>query len=850
MFDTDPDEFVFGNDYNNNTIPDFREDDMKLDTLYNLDRQGYHYFFKYEKDLPQYSEEDCRLYGILLGDGHITKKKGEAGVTLNTTTKLPTMKFVEGYLKNHGIHFWKTTHPNTGTPALRWMSTNVQFPFNRAMLYDSDGEKRFYPPFLHLPKEKLKAVFLGMMETDGTYRKGKEIYLELSSFQTIECIRYILLRMGVATSGYRRDRRGNVSNLVRGDKIITKKETMVLRIPKVGWICELLGRKDPSKTINFFEYDGRLWSRVIRNKVIAEPKTEFVVDLLMERKEDTDKEVTANFLTCIGSAHNGGKRPGAGTAHLPAWHIDFEKFLELRKATGPESARARDLFYAVWLSDEFMRRVKRDEEWTLFCPNKAKGLEKVWGIEFEMLYRFYEEKALQGKISHFRRVKARELWKSIILTQIETGMPFILLKDACNRKSNQKNLGTIRLSNLCTEILLYTDKDNIGSCILAAAALNSCVELFNPGPSQASSSTSRARYIFNFKKLEGIVTDLVRNLNRVIDRNFYPADVPQIKNSNFQTRPLGIGVHGLADVFAMMDLVWDSKEAKDLNIQIFETMYYAATKESINLAKIHGPYPAFAGSPASKGQFQFDMWDIEEFQRSAEKVPSSEITLDMLQNRKGPATNRYDWETLRKEMMKHGLRNSLLMALMPTASSAHILGNNESMEPYTQHTYTRSVLSGKFLIVNKHLVKDLQEIGLWNTKTVREVWSNQGSIADVTEEDLSGAVLSRLIFLKKKYRTVFEMSQKILLDMALDRGRYICQTQSFNCFMKNPSFPKLNAFHMYGWEKGAKTGMYYLRQPAIYDPINFSLNSINIPSNKGKNRNIVCDGDVCFACST
>ncbi len=563
-------------------------------------------------------------------------------------------------------------------------------------------------------------------------------------------------------------------------------------------------------------------------------------------------KVTDQILVTV---NQGGKRKGSGAAYLCDWHIDIEEFLDLRNAAGSDNMRARNIFLALMLSDEFMRRVEGNKQWTLFCPNKARGLDIKWGLEFEMLYRTYEKKVAQGKITLFRKVSARELWKKIILTQIETGMPFILYKDAINRKSNQKNLGTIRLSNLCTEIALFTDKDNIGSCNLGAIALDTCVK-FCPKEdnsrfeSRKYTSVKRGAY-FDFGKLERLTRDMVRNINQVIDRNYYPPEVPQIKTANLHNRPIGVGVLALADAFAMLDIIWTSDKACKLNEMIFETMYYAAVSESIELAKIYGSYESFKGSPASKGLFQFDLWDLEQIEMSLtlrDNISSSYLK-KYFENRRGPATDRYDWNALRCDMKKYGLRNSLLLALMPTASTANILGKNECFEPFTQHVYARTVLSGQFVVINKHLVSDFQKINLWNTKVVRNLWANKGSIAKISEEGLTSKQIARLQFLKQKYLTVFEISQKVLLDMSLDRGRYLCQSQSFSCWMIDPTFTKLNAFHFHGWKGGAKTGMYYLRQPAKIDPINFSLNSITIPTRHQQNisKKVVYE-NKCLAC--
>jgi ribonucleoside-diphosphate reductase alpha chain len=509
------------------------------------------------------------------------------------------------------------------------------------------------------------------------------------------------------------------------------------------------------------------------------------------------------------------------------------------------------MFYALSVSDEFMRRVEKDQDWTLFCPNKVPKLETKWGMDFEIAYRGFEKKVSSGKIVHCRVIKARELWKKIILTQIETGMPYILYKDAINRKSNQKNLGTTRLSNLCAEITLFTDKDNIASCNLGSIALNSCIN-WNTTTTSSSNKPS-----YNFDELEYLTREMVRNVNQMIDRNYYPQEVPQIKYTNLRNRPIGVGVQGLADVFAILDLPWTSPEARKLNEMIFETMYYGAISESVEMAKEFGAYETFQGSPASEGLFQFDLWDLEkvekEFENKTKEKPfvSSKFIDKHLTKRRGTITDRYNWEKLRADMVKYGMRNSMLMALMPTASSASILGNNESMEAYTQHIYARTVLSGQFVMINNHLVRDFKEIGLWNTEVVRNIWKNSGSVANISEDISDLTTLNRLKFLKEKYLTIFEIPQKVLLDMALDRGRYVCQTQSFNCWMKDPTYTRLNAFHFYGWKGGAKTGMYYLRQTAKTDPTNFSLDSINIPTKKQlKNRNVVCDEEVCVSCSS
>ncbi|MBL0237313.1 MAG: ribonucleoside-diphosphate reductase subunit alpha [Saprospiraceae bacterium] len=463
----------------------------------------------------------------------------------------------------------------------------------------------------------------------------------------------------------------------------------------------------------------------------------------------------------------GGKRKGAFAVYLEPWHADIHEFLELKKNHGKEEARARDLFYAMWIPDLFMQRVKDDQEWSLFCPNEAPGLCDTYGSEFEALYHKYEKEGKARKV-----IRAQELWFTILESQIETGTPYILYKDAANKKSNQKNLGTIRSSNLCTEIIEYTAPDEVAVCNLASISLSKFVN-------------DRA---FDFKKLESVTRVITRNLNRIIDINYYP--IPEAKNSNFRHRPIGIGVQGLADAFILMRMAFDSEAAATLNKQIFETIYYAAVSESCAMAKIDGPYQTFQGSPMSQGIFQFDMWNVN------------------------PTENRYDWNALKQEVIKHGVRNSLLLAPMPTASTSQILGNNECFEPYTSNFYTRRTLSGEYMVVNKHLLEDLIKLGLWNSEMKETLMVQNGSIQNIPSIPQE---------LKDLYKTAYEISQRAIIDMSADRGAYICQSQSLNLFMENVTFGKLSSMHFHSWQKGLKTGMYYLRTKAAVDPIKFTL---------------------------
>jgi ribonucleoside-diphosphate reductase alpha subunit len=462
----------------------------------------------------------------------------------------------------------------------------------------------------------------------------------------------------------------------------------------------------------------------------------------------------------------GGKRKGAFAVYLEPWHADIFEFLELKKNHGKEEMRARDLFYALWISDLFMERVKNDAEWSLFDPNEAPGLFDVYGGEFEALYHKYEQENRQRKT-----VKARDLWNTILESQIETGTPYILYKDAANKKSNQKNLGTIRSSNLCTEIIEYTAPDEVAVCNLASLALPKYIDNGE----------------FDFEKLYEITRVVTRNLNKVIDINYYP--IPEARKSNMRHRPIGLGVQGLADAFILMRMPFDSNEAKQLNKDIFETIYFAALTESCELAEQFGAYETFQGSPISKGEFQFDMWGVQ---------PSK----------------RWDWEGLRKRIMKTGVRNSLLVAPMPTASTSQILGNNECFEPYTSNLYTRRTLAGEHIVVNKYLMRDLVRLGMWNEEMREAIMAANGSVQGI--EDIPAEI-------RNLYKTAYEISQKVILDMAADRGAFICQSQSLNIFMEEPTFAKLSSMHFYAWQKGLKTGMYYLRSKAATDPIKFTL---------------------------
>ena len=533
----------------------------------------------------------------------------------------------------------------------------------------------------------------------------------------------------------------------------------------------------------------------------------------------------------------GSRRPGSIAVYLEPWHLDVFDFLELKKPHGHEEDRARDLFYAMWIPDLFMERVRDNGVWSLMCPDTCKGLADVWGDKFKTLYESYEEKKMYKK-----QIPAQELWFKILESQIESGTPYICYKDACNAKSNQQNLGTIKSSNLCSEVVQYSSPTETSVCNLASICLPTYVEYDKDD-----------KPFFNFEKLHEIVKISTKNLNKIIDVNFYPVDKARV--SNLKHRPIGVGIQGLADVFILMRYPFESDEARELNKLIAETMYHAALEESMEISKKRhnfvleklkdssdieiintylnlneldpeptskypGAYSSFDGSPSSQGKLQFDLWEVV------------------------PTPGRYDWDKLKSEIIKYGMRNSLLITLMPTASTSQIAGFNEAMEPYTSNIYKRKTLSGEHILVNKHLVKDLTKLGLWTKDIKNKIIINDGSIQGINEIPKD---------LQELYKIVWEMKQKSLIDLAADRGAYVCQSQSMNLFMSDPDFKKLSSMHFYSWQKGLKTGIYYLRTKAKAKPQQFTMEPIKPTDNvakEEKKRNVVCTEDVCLICSS
>ena len=785
----------------------------------------------YEVDNLKITVDDCYMYGLLLGDGSMNNASTQSYISLHSTNKSKNLEFIENYLSNKLVEYFISQENNT--TRISW-NKSLQLPFKYATLYDSNKEKKIHSEWLNLPIEKAKYIVKGMIDSDGC--KSNEITFDTTSKNLAESLRYILLRMGIPTGGYIRDRIGEKHTSKYGDVIENKKMSYCLRIPKTQEISELLQVEKGSFT-KFFTYKNLMFSRI--SSISKSHYKGTLYDLQMKKTHD--------YMIHNGVVHNGGgRRNGSFAIYLEPWHPDIMEYLDMKKNHGDEEARARDLFYALWLNDLFMERVKQNKKWTLMCPDTCRGLSDVYGDDFKTLYEEYENKNMGMKT-----INARDVWFKILDSQSETGVPYLLYKDACNKKSNQKNLGTIKSSNLCCEIVEYSDENETAVCNLASIALskfvknptipfkhldnikiytkNNCnwclmmknelkknnisfieekveVEDFESFKKQHGVETVPQLYdgddliggyskvaellkpVFDYDELHKITKIVTNNLNKVIDINFYPT--VKTKTSNMRNRPIGIGVQGLADTFALMNIPFYSEEASLVNKQIFETMYHAALEKSMEIAKIEGPYNSFKGSPASQGILQFDMWN--------EKI----------------SNDRYDWDKLKSDVMEYGIRNSLLLAPMPTASTSQILGNNECFEPFTSNIYVRRTIAGEFIIINKHLLKELINIGLWNEDTKQQMVKYNGSIQEIKKIPQ---------VLKDKYKIVWEIPMKHIINMAADRGKFICQSQSMNLWMKNPTYDKLTTMHFYTWSKGLKTGLYYLRTKAKAAPQQFTV---------------------------
>uniref|UniRef100_A0A6C0B7N4 ribonucleoside-diphosphate reductase n=1 Tax=viral metagenome TaxID=1070528 RepID=A0A6C0B7N4_9ZZZZ len=712
----------------------------------------------YENDIKSISEDDCYMYGIVLGDGSMNNNDHTGHVTMHSVNKIHIKEFIVNYFDEKLVDYKSDVEGNT--TRIRWNRT-IHLPFRYSDFYDETETKRMQHKWMNLPLDKCKYILKGLLETDGCNGE-KELVFDSTSYNLVESVRFICMKMGILTSGYVRDRVGEKHETSRGI-IENKKIAYCLRIPRTKEICELMDIEFNEKTqfFKFLKHDNYLLSRV--QSIRQTTYSGVLYDLQMIKQH--------NYLLHNGLVHNGGgKRNGSFAIYLEPWHADIEMFLQMRKNHGDEELKARDLFYALWIPDLFMERVKSEGTWTLFCPDECPGLADVYGDEFVALYNKYEESG-KGR----KTMKARDLWFQMLDAQMETGTPYLLYKDACNKKSNQQNVGTIKSSNLCSEIVQYSDDKETAVCNLASIGLPTYVRQTPLGPH------------FDFDKLHDVVKVITLNLNRIIDVNYYPT--PKTKLSNMRHRPIGIGIQGLADVFMMMNYSFTSDEARQLNKDIFETIYHAAVERSCELSAAYGPYETFIGSPASEGRLQFDMWNVE---------PS----------------DRYDWTTLKTQIKEHGLRNSLLLAPMPTASTSQILGFNECIEPITSNIYNRRTLAGEFIMANKYLMEDLIELGLWNEKIKNNIIANNGSVQHID-------VIPQAI--RDKYRTVWELPMRTLIDMAADRGAYICQSQSLNLWLEDPNYKTLTSMHFYAWSKGLKTGIYYLRRRGKHQAQQFTI---------------------------
>ncbi len=756
---------------------------------------------EYSNDISSITAEDCFMYGIILGDGCMSNRDQNGYISLHTYNKKHLLDFVENYFEKKYVQYRIETNENT--TRIRW-NKSINMPFRYNDIYDINKEKRILSKWLNLPLEKSKYILKGLLETDGC--NNKELVFDNTSRNLIECVRFICLKMGILTSGYIRDRIGESHETNKG--IITnKKISYCLRIPKTIEICDLMNIVyDDKQFFKFFKYNNYLLTRIKNIKKDYYDGT--LYDLQMKEEH--------NYMLHNGIVHNGGgKRNGSFAIYLEPWHPDIEDFLEMKKNHGDEELKARDLFYALWISDLFMERVRDNGKWSYFCPHECPGLSDLYGTEFNKLYESYESQGKARKV-----VNARDLWFKILDAQMETGTPYILFKDTINNKSNQKNLGTIKSSNLCTEITEYSDANETAVCNLASIGL----------PSFVNSETKE----FDYDKLHSVTKVVTNNLNRVIDINFYPTE--KTRRSNMRHRPIGLGVQGLADTFILMDIPFHSDMAKEINKLIFETIYHASLERSNeiaierknlylseerksevnfieeelnNLDTEHiGSYSSFIGTPISEGIFQFDMWNV---------MPSE----------------RYDWHKLKESIIKNGIRNSLLVAPMPTASTSQILGFNECFEPFTSNLYSRRTLAGEFVVVNKYLMKELISLGFWNEKIKNNIIANKGSIQQLT-------ILPEHI--RNKYKIVWEMPMRHIIDMAADRGAFICQSQSLNLWIEDPTYNTLTSMHIYSWKKGLKTGIYYLRRKAKHQAQQFTIE----PEAKEK---IQEEDEICEMCS-
>lgn len=724
---------------------------------------------KYEQDIEDASEDFCKLYGLMLGDGyHLNNGYNEYGIYLSDTTKVEEQNFVRQYLATNGIQYWQCQH-NSCTKIGWYDSKDSKIGLNREMLYDKDNNKRMYSTYLHLPKAKTMKLIEGLLKSDGS--NIEELYFTNTSMDLVMQLRYLLLRVGILTSGHVKDRRGESHFTKHGATITTKKIAYILRIPKHQLLSSVLNFKQQDQIMKYFEWNGMLWGRI---KTINNVHYNGEV-------YDFNMIDNHNYLTDMGLVHNSGKRKGSFAMYIEPWHADIMEFLDLKKNQGHDDLRARDLFYALWTPDLFMKQIEKDGDWYLMCPDECPGLTDSYGDDFEKLYwKYVEEKRYK------RCVKAHEIWKKVLDAQIETGTPYIGYKDSVNKKCNQKNLGTIRSSNLCLEISLYSDHEEYAVCNLASIALPKFVEHDQDG-----------KPYFNHQKLKEVAEYTIIPMNKVIDNNYYPTQ--ETHRSNMKHRPIGIGIQGLADVYIKMRIPFESEEAKRLNIEIHETIYYGCVSGSVDLAKKDGYYESFKGSPFSEGKLQFDL---------AAQFDAVDVSKYL--------SGRWNWDQLKQDLKQYGARNSMLSALMPTASSAQIMGNSECFEAIDSCIFKRRVLSGEYMVINKYLMEDLTKLGLWTKEMKDRIIAHDGSIQNIPE--ISDE-------LKALYKTVWEISMKSVIEQCRDRGMFVDQMQSMNLFMANPNYKKLTSMHFYAWKQHLKSGMYYLRSKASASAGKFSIDA-------------------------
>lgn len=750
------------------------------------------------------TEEDARMYGILLGDGHLSTKNNEWGVSGNPKNDTH-LAFVREYLTKRGIHFWETGREEETYLQIRFSYSEgvareartgrfagygkLNLPFTREDIYNEAGEKHISRKFAHLPPNQTKALIHGLLETDGGVSRGKEIYFTNKSQSLVEGLRYQLLRLGIPTAGqYRERENSHTGTRSNGTEIKFEgvSKAYDLRIPAVAEIAELVDCQPLTKQ-NWFVWQNCVWTRVRSNKPIENVPT--VHDLKVEGDE--------TYMTSAALVHNGGKRKGACCVYLETWHADIEDFLELRENTGDDARRTHNLNTANWVSDLFMKRVERDEMWSLFDPKIVPHFPDLFGEEFEKAFIKAEEKQLFTK-----QIKARDLYARMMRALAQTGNGWMTFKDASNLKSNQtgKAENVIHLSNLCTEILEVTNDEETAVCNLG--------------------SINAARYVsdgkFDFEKLSKNVRIAVRQLDRVIDLNFYT--IPQAKSSNMRWRNIGLGIMGLQDVFFQMRLAFDSDEARKISQKIQEEIYFAALSASCELAKEKGKHAAFDETRAAKGVLQFDLWNV---------TPE----------------NSERWDDLRGKIKEHGLRNSLMIAIAPTATIASIAGCYECIEPQVSNLFKRETLSGDFVQINRYLVQELKNQKLWTDEIRQKIKLSEGSIQNIAEFSDE---------LKLIYRTAWEMPMKSLIDMAADRGAFIDQSQSLNLFMESPNIGKLSSMYMYAWQKGLKTTYYLRSRPATrIAQVSANESTVEVKKTYTDEESLICsleNPEACEAC--